>query len=220
MPSSLITPEPRLRPARLLLYVATLYLGLGLSGCASSAPPPLDNAVRELHRAIERGDAGAVNKLLTSAGRSERSEEELAALLALHREELLQIARRLESQTPVVEAHLRIAGEEIGFIYEGGGYRLNGAAIGGLSLKDPESLVLALRRAIGARDLKALLRLLTHERRMLLLAQLDGLAEAGKDPLDLEVDAAKTSATVRLPSGALLQLKYENGEWRLFELRF
>lgn len=190
------------------------------AACGVSAPPPLEGAVRDLQRAIESQDAEALYRLQTSASRAERSEEALAELLSLHHEELKQLSKRLDPRTASVEARLAFEGEEVGLIYEAGDYRLNGAILGSVSLSDPESLVLALRRALAARDLKAILRLLTDERRAAILAQLDALIDGSGDRIGLEVEAIDTSAKVRLPSGAVLLLEREDGEWRLHDLRF
>lgn len=200
-------------------FAPLLSLCALMAACASSAPPPLEDAVSAFHRAVERGDAEALYKLQTSAGRAARTQEEIAELLTLHREELQQIARRLQHQQAKVEARLIIDGETLSLVYEGGDYKLSGAILGGVSLSDPASLTLALRRALMARDLNALLRLLTNERRAAVLAQINALAEESTDPLEMDIEVLDKNATVKLPSGVVLLLEYEDGEWRLFDLR-
>lgn len=203
-------------------WVALLIaLGLApLGGCRSPAPPPLEGTLRELRRAIERGDARTLHALQTSASRAAQSEEDVRELLELHRDELLELAKRLDGREAIVEARLIYDGDEVGLVYESGAYRLNGAILGSVSLSDPESLVLALRRALIARDLRALLRILTDERRAALLGQLDLLTDETKDRVELDVETLGKSATIRLPSGAVLMLEREDDEWRLHDIRF
>lgn len=192
---------------------------LALVGCGGGAPPPLARTLEELRRALDEGDDDALYSLSTSETQAVMGREGVRALTRDNRDELRDIAAGLGRAEPEIEVSLRFEGREpVALAFEDGDYRLGGALLAGTSLETPEGAVLALRAALARRSFPAVLRILTRERARALVAELDAIVEAARDPLDFDVSITGERAIVRLPEGLLVILERESGEWRIVDV--
>ncbi|MEM1417501.1 MAG: hypothetical protein AAGH15_21570, partial [Myxococcota bacterium] len=114
------------------------------------------------------------------------------------------------------EARVYLPSGEVALLRnERGLWALVGGVLDAPAQATPLDAVRALRHALQRRSLRALLPLLSRSLRAELEAELDQLAAALEDELALEVQLEGDTARVRTPSGRLIRLRREGGQWRV-----
>lgn len=195
-----------------------------LAGCGSaSAPATGPRGIEAVARALERSDAAAVHASLRAEDRERIDPEEVGRRLADARAELAEVGRALRAAAPSVRpvAHARPADRwRLRMVWEGGRWLLSdGGPLLPPVLATPRDVVVALREALEARSLPALIRLLSRGSRAQLEAELAGWLEATSDETAARVDAREDEAVVELPGGRRIELVREGGDWRIVDLR-
>jgi hypothetical protein len=192
---------------------------LWVAACGHRPPPAATGTLELVRNALAEGDADALYALASSETKAVYGVEGVREMVAESRDELREAARLLEKAPLQMEVALHFEdGGPVAMIFEDGAFRLDGAILGGTSLSSPEGAVLALRAALERRSLPGLLRALTTERRRALLAEMDALAEAARDPLDYDVKITGDKAVVRLPGRTVVFLERESDEWRVVDV--
>ncbi|MEO0321702.1 MAG: hypothetical protein AAF447_02000 [Myxococcota bacterium] len=170
---------------------------------------------------MREGDAGAVHALLDEETRAQVDEARVAELLEDHAEELDGEAARLTAAAPPeAEARVFLASGEVAVLRrERDAWVLVGGVLDAPAQATPLDAVRALRHAMARRNLEGLLPLLSRALRAEVEAELDALVEALGDELALEVTLEGDAAQVRTPSGRVIVLKREAGQWRVDDVR-
>jgi hypothetical protein len=176
-------------------------------------------------RAVREGDARGIHRLLDPETRATTGVAEVERLLEENRAELLEQARLLAERaaggfrararftlSPTHRVDLVTDADTAG---AGRTWHLAGGVFIAPSLDGPVDAVLALRHALAIRSLEAVLRVLSRETRADLEAEIEDLMEETADPLGLEVTTSNGRAVVRTPSGRVLVLVEQAGEWRV-----
>ncbi|MDD9971468.1 MAG: hypothetical protein OXR73_34825 [Myxococcales bacterium] len=178
-------------------------------------------AARAFAGAIERLDPKGVYASMHSRARADTSFPDFARAFADNQAELLELASLLRTRDIEVRACAEVElsdGELVTLVLEQGGWRLSGAFLDGRALATPRDTVVALHRALLRRDLSALLRILTSERRAGWLAALGRSLDASADPLDLRIEVQGERATATAPDGTRIHLRRESGTWHLADI--
>jgi len=169
-------------------------------------------------RAVERGDADALHRMLTRESQRALGRDGTARLLTESKKELVDQAAAIRAPNTAVEtiATLRFDdGEQAVLELERGRFRVGAAAGLPAAARTPEQALVELRQALARRSYPALMRLLSKDAKSAIEDDLRslviGLEEA--DALDVKIEG--DSAEVRVPGGHLVRLKRESGIWRV-----
>ncbi|MCA9574957.1 MAG: hypothetical protein R3B40_19925 [Polyangiales bacterium] len=193
-----------------------------LSGCggASAGTPPRDTA-RAYAEAVRRGDAESVYALLDAETRAGLTLEQLRAQLAESPEELREQAAAVDAalaDPQLVQTRARVplrSGQHAVLVIESDRWRLVGTLLDSVSLATPEDAVMAFRSALARRSLPSITRILARAPRAEIDAQIERFLEDTEDEPALDVDIQDNEATVRTPSGRVIRMVREAGEWHV-----
>lgn len=204
-----------------------LLLVWGAFGCSPAHPEDL---LRDYIEAVRDRDADEVYHLLDVAMRRGMSEEEFRAYFEENYPEILDQADTMEAQ--LTRQALRVTAtlpthrgdQTITLAQREDAWYFNAAVPTSIAAEGPEATLQALVRALEARDLNALLTLMTRERREVIEAEVDiviaSLRQLLSEPdLSTRMVVADDIATVRLPWGLRLTLHLDRGAWRLHDLQ-
>ena len=203
-------------PPLWLLGLAVAALSTG--GCVHRELPDPRAAARSYARAVARRDPAALQAMMTQAARRDHDEAEVRRLLAVGGEELrAQAAAVASSRARVVtQAEIRFDdGERVAL--EGREGRFWVLSAGGLPARarTPAEALVVFRRAVARRSYAALLRVLTVESRTLLERDMAALVEGLDLAEEVVIDVDGEEATAHLPGGRVVELKREEGVWRV-----
>lgn len=218
-------------PGRTVSFLSSLSVGasVGLAlvcllsaGCAARKVPEPHDALRAYHRALEQQDADALYALLTADARSRVTRQEVARFVDEQRDELLERSRRLSDEQALVSQHAELFlsdGQRAELELEEGQFRLtSGVGLPAAAL-DPLDAVRALRAAVMSRDFDRARSALSHrasERLQAFFSSLElALADAEWGVLEVRGQHAELS----LPSGRSVQLRKEEGIWKVEEVK-
>jgi hypothetical protein len=203
---------------------AAFGLGLALVGglvaaaCARPAMPNPRDAAEAYARAVERGDADALHRMLTRESQRALGRDGTARLLTESKKELVAQAAAIRAPNTAVETIAAVRfddGEQAVLELERGRFRVGAAAGLPAAARTPEQALVELRQALARRSYPALMRLLSKDAKSAIEDDLRslvvGLEEA--DALDVKIEG--DSAEVRVPGGHLVRLKRESGIWRV-----
>lgn len=210
-PEVLYRPPVTLRSS-LLQRAPLLVLGATL-GCGASARETGADARAHLADALERRDP------VVLAARLESTPEVLTPWLLAAPRELEEEGRALRDAPLRESARVYLTrGPLVVLVAEEDGWRVDRGVLGAPVLATPtealESFAVALRRIAASR----VTAVLSRGTRLLMADELDrwrrGLEDVGAIPIVIEGDRA--SAT--LPTGVVIELVREAGEWRIDDL--
>jgi hypothetical protein len=206
----------RVRPSP----TAIVCLAALVVSCASApAPVPAPSrTVERFVRAVKRDDGPSAYELLAGEVRGTVSRERFEKLWSENREEMLELADKLEriAGEPVARARQPLAGEETTvLVLEEGRWYVEGGVLDALAMRTPLDAVAAFRRALLRRDLSGLLRVLSRSHRVAWETAFDAAIDQTGDPLDLEVEIKGDRATVRTTGGGAIHLLLEGGRWKV-----
>ncbi|MCU0680784.1 MAG: hypothetical protein MUF34_00710 [Polyangiaceae bacterium] len=201
---------------------AALGLVFGLSlgpGCGRGAVESPERALRRYADAAERGDAGAIDAMMSERGRRSLGPAGVARAVADAKDELAEQARALKGpEAPAVRATARVRyadGEEARLELEGGEFRIASADALPADARTPAQALGQLRRVLARRSYPGLLRVLSKETRQAVERDMKALVEGLAEPEALEVKIEGERATVRLRGGHVVLLKREGAAWRV-----
>lgn len=198
--------------------LAALLL-VGCGGSAASAPPR--DTARAYAEAARRGDAEAVYALLDEETRAGLTLDTLRAQMAEASEELRDQAAAVDAalaDPQLFQTRARVplrSGQHAVLVIEGERWRLVGSLLDAVSLATPEDAVMAFRSALERRSLPSISRILARAPRAEIDAQIERFIEDTEDEPALDVDIQDNEATVRTPSGRVIRLVREAGEWHV-----
>jgi hypothetical protein len=206
----------------LLAPLFAILFAVPCSGCGGGAAgaPPRDTA-RAYAEAARRGDAEAVYALLDAETRAGLTLDELRAHMAEGPEELREQADAVDAalEDPrLVETRARVplrTGQHALLVVEGERWHLVGTLLDAVSLATPEDAVMAFRSALSRRSLPSIERVLARAPRAEIEAQIERFLEDTEDEPALDVDIQDNEATVRTPSGRVIRMIREAGEWHV-----
>lgn len=212
----------RLRPAA---WWAGPWLATALAGCGGGpATPAPEAAVRAYVAAVRAGDAAAVHRLLDPETRETVAVDDVAAALDDYRAELADQADALERRVDGggAPARARWSGPPGAWVLrtergpEGRiGWRFEGGVFDAPTLATPVEAVRALRSALARESLPGLLDVLSRGAAADARAEIGALVDETGDPDALDVTLEGDRAVVRTPTGRLIRLLREAGEWRV-----
>jgi limonene-1,2-epoxide hydrolase len=198
-----------------------LWLLVASCAGAPSAVPSPSHTVQRFVQAVRSDDATSAYELLGAEAREKKGRDRFDALWKENRQELLELADKLErvAGQPVARARQPLAGEQVVvLVLEQGRWYVEGGVLDALALRTPLDAVAAFRLALQRRDLESLLRVLSRSRRVAWEAALDSAVEQTGDPLDLEVEIRGDLATVRTTGGGAIHLQREAGRWKVTDV--
>jgi hypothetical protein len=202
----------RLAPLALVALVAFAC------GCASSGLPDPKVAAEDYARAAERGDADAIYGMMTSASQKARSKEDVRAIVASERAELVEQSKALAAKDARVEATARLRfedGEETALeLKEGRFYVTSAGALPG-GARTPEEALDQLRRVVARRSYAGLMRVLSPATRAAIEQDLRALVTGLEHPETLQVQVTGDAANIAVPGGHHVRLKRDGGVWRV-----
>jgi hypothetical protein len=115
-------------------------------------------------------------------------------------------------------ATARIGGlREVGLVYEGKRWRVDSGVSVGFSASSPRDAVLALVRAVEARNLNAFMKTLTKQRREGLNREITQRLEKIRANLDRAFEVTGNRARLQYDPKYWIMLVKENGVWRVLE---
>ncbi len=202
------------RMARLNLSAALTLL----VGCSRPAIPDPRSAVEAYAKALVRGDAETVYRMMTVESQRTYGRAGTRAMLADAREELGREGRALlagPSETRTVARVRYVDGERAELVLEHGKLGIRAADVLPYAARTPEEALSSLRAALGRRSYPALVRLLSSESRSAAESDLRALVEGLGDPDTLDIRVHGEEADVVVPGGHTVKLKREAGVWRV-----
>ena len=199
-----------------------LILALGLSACAGSAKHPAD-ALSELTKRVEAHDADGVYEMLGEKLRQGMTKEEFRDYFEANYEEIAEQAQSIDAALATHEMEI-IASlpmkdkNELALRYEEDRWVFDEDVPNVVGASDPNATLLALSDAIENQDLYALTKLLTRTKSGTLRAELDIIAAGLRQVEEEDIVVSGENATVYLEWGLKLELKLEDGAWRIDRL--
>lgn len=180
---------------------------LVLSGCAAPPVRSAADARTDLARALSSGDVVTLARLLDV--------EPASLSIDGARAELGEVATEL-ADAPLHERAAAFAGEsEVTLIREDGGWRIDRGILGAPVLASPEEALLAFARALARVRRSGLGVVLGRRARGVVLEELARWERGLVDPLAIPIAVEGSAATATLPTGVVVELVQEAGEWRV-----
>lgn len=209
---------PRRRP----LLASLALAAVAVSGCAAHAPPP-QQTVEAWIDAVQREDAEAAWDLLDDSARQGMTRDSFDAFFKKHHAELVvranQLQARADQATARVEAQLPLDPQHtLALRHSDAGWRLASVDPDGLQQHTPRDTLASFVGALDARDLDTLLALMSEERRVGLLGELDLLREQIARHLDQDLVTRGDRAVLQLDGGDRLLLVRRDGRWHIESL--
>lgn len=187
-------------------------------GCARHHVPDPRQAAAAFADAVERQDVDAAYRLLNAESRRMLSKPELKRLMAESKRELLRSAKGLRSEATRVDALAKVRfedGEISTLSLEDGRFWVEAAGAIPAGARTPVEALSELRAVLARRSYPGLIQVLSSDSRVVLEERLRSLVEALEEPETLQVETAGDAATVRTPGGHRVELKREQGLWKV-----
>ncbi len=194
------------------------FVALLTAGCASGAIVDPKAAADAYAAAAAAGDADAIYGMMTSAGRKERSRDDVRRLVQDERGELVDEAHLLRATNVRIEATARMRfgdGEETALDLREGRFWVTSAGTLPGGARSPEGALDDLRRALARRSYAALMRVVTPSTRAAMELDLRALVTGLEHPEGLDVQVLGDQARISLPEGHHVSLKRDAGIWRV-----
>jgi hypothetical protein len=189
-----------------------------LVACSRPAVPDPRAAVDAYAKALARGDADAVYRMMTVESRREYGLDGTRRLLSDARQELAQEGRalaRAPGEIRTVATVRFVDGERAELVLERGKLCIRTADVLPYAARTPEEALASLRAALGRRSYPALVRVLSSESRSAAEQELRALVEGLENPDALDVRVRGDEAEVQVPGGHSVKLRREAGIWRV-----
>jgi hypothetical protein len=216
--------------ARSLL--AALLAATSAAGCGSSVgnarTPPASRGVQALVEALRADDPRRAYDLLAAETRKQLSFDEFALQWKQSAVERKRQADELEEGLkgdPNLGERAKLVypdGKAVHLLREGGQWRLEAALVSQTRAGRPRDAIRIFADAVGARNVDALLRILTSRRRDGLERQLDAFLAGLQKRIDGKIDEIGSDrAELRWDEGGMrykIVLRKEGDEWRIDDI--
>jgi len=203
------------RPVLIALFALS---GTASAGCARPTLPDPRVTAREFAAAASRGDAAAVNGMLTERARGELGLAGTKRLLADAHTEIVSRSRAMASNAATVRAVAEVKyvdGEYAVLELEEGRFKVSAASGLPPGARTPAEALSELRAALARRSYGALLRILSSDARGAIESDMRSLVGGLDHPDSLEANVHGETAEVAIPGGHKVVLKREGGVWRV-----
>ncbi len=204
----------KLGMARVALFGSSLAASWVL-GCGGAPLPPPEETTREFAAAVEVGDAKAVHALLDEASRERLTESDVARMLAAEAVDLKQRARGLTTGATTTTVTLRYPGELLTLRLTEGRLEVLDVTTLALGASSAEQALVALKDALGRRDLPLLLRLLGREPGARVVDELRALEQSLEGLDGAAYERRGERVFVLLPDGRTIELSDRDGTFRV-----
>ncbi len=187
-------------------------------GCAARSVPDPRAAARSYGDAAARGDAGALYAMMSGASRRDRSQDEVAKIVAGEHGELAEQGSSLAQPGARVTATARLRfadGEEAALDLRDGRYWVTAAGALPGGGRTPEEALEQLRRVLARRSYAGLMRVLSPATRAAVETDVRSFVDGLNEPSTLPVQVDGDAAVVPVPGGHQVKLKRESGVWRV-----
>lgn len=189
-------------------------------GCGARKVPSPEPVLREYQQAVGRKDADKLYSLLSEQARKEISPETLKRILARDHAQLSDFAERINAADVKETVELQLSAGTVAELelLEG---RFWITSTGGLPPRPrtAEQAAVLLKQAVETRSYDQALALMSHDGRAKLEAVFERLDTSLSELSAAVVEVKGTRATIEFPSGLLLELKQEQGVWKVDEVR-
>lgn len=194
---------------------AVVAFALALGGCAGAgARPDPSGTVGRLAQALRAGDAVTIAEL------TGRSPEQVQGALATEARELGALGAVLDTAALEPGARVTLAdGSTVMLVREGESWRVDRGVLGRSAFARPVDAIAALHAALARSRLAGVFEAYARSSRGELDAELTRWIDGTADPDALDVRVHGEAATVETPTGEIIELVRESGEWRVVELR-
>jgi hypothetical protein len=193
-----------------------------LVGCARPAVPDPRDAALEYARAARAADSAAIYALLSRQSQQELGKEGTARLVTDVKSELQHSGQAVEKGPLTVQASAEIRfvdGESAVLHLESGSFKVGAVGTLPSGATTPTQALDELRQALARRSYPALVRVMSRSTRGAMENDLAALVEGLEDPQTLQVEEKGDRATVQLPDGHVVELKREDGVWKVENFR-
>ena len=219
---------PRLPPLR-HRAAALLAIPLAFSACASAGHAPGSSphdTLLALQSAASRNDTTALYALLPERSRDSESLEHFRTRLQTEQTELGALRDDLshaesEHRQAAVEVPLR-GGNSVAVVEDREGWRLSEPGFGPASTPNAIDAARALRAALVAQSLPAILQILSARARGAIQAEISALTDALGDPAGLahtSTSDAGQRMEIHLRDGRTLVMVREGANWRVDDVQ-
>jgi hypothetical protein len=191
----------------------------GVLACAGSVPDPAPVAAR-FAEASRKGDHQAVYQLLSKQAQRCLGAERVKQLVTEQRSELANNANQLTAKTARTQVSIRarfVDGDTAMLAVEQGELRVESAAALPSHATTPQQALVELREVLSRRSYPGLLNVLTENSATGFEGQLQSLVEALGDAHSLQIEVKDERAVVTLPHGHSVELRKENGLWKVHD---
>ena len=197
-------------------FISSLLLALPACGARGAADPR--DAARAYGEAAARGDARALYAMMSLSSRRDRSEQEVAKIVADEHAELAEQGASLAEPGGRVTATARLHyadGEEAALDLRDGRYWVTSAGALPGGGRTPEEAIEQLRRVLARRSYAGLMRVLSPATRAAIENDVRSFVDGLNEPGALPVQVSGDDATVPVPGGHQVKLKREGGIWHV-----
>jgi hypothetical protein len=178
-----------------------------LTGCAAVPARSAAESRTELARALAEADAVALGRLL-------QAEPGTLALEEV-RSELAELAVEVERASLDERARAYAGPATIVLVREAEGWRVDRGLLSAPVLATPEEALAAFARALARVRTSGLSGVLGRRARAIVLEELERWARGLADPRAVPIEVEGSTATATLPTGVVVELVEEAGEWRV-----
>jgi len=186
-----------------------------LVGCGGSSLPGPEDTTREFADAVERRDAKAVHALLDEASRERLTEADVASILEKEPAALEKRANAVATGAVASTVTLRYPGEIVTLRLDDGHLEVVDVTSLSLGASSAEQALLALRDALGRRDLPLLLRLFGREPGARVIDELRALEQSLEGLDGAAYERRGERVFVLLPDGRTIELSDRDGTFRI-----
>lgn len=188
------------------------------SACGASAVPDPKQAATQYAEAVQGRDETKLYNLLDAEARRALGPERVEELLQQSQSELERRALEFAGDDAEVKAQAQLQfsnGEVVSLQLEDGRFRVSSASAFPSGATTPTQALHELRSALARRSYLGLLHVLSSETRAAVEDQVQDLVTILEHPEALEVTISGDRATVVTPRGHRVELKNENGVWKV-----
>lgn len=213
--------------SRRLAFLLSVVAAVGCHGTVGTSSPAADG-VRAYVNALRSNDPHDAYKLLNATVRKKVSYDEFALQWKSTKEEREWQAKALEASVkgnPDVGERALYSyndGKLVQLEREGKSWRLESELVSRSRAKEPRDAIRLFADAIGARDVPAIMNVLTERRRLGLQKQIEGfIAGIGKRVNEKVDQIAPDRAEMRWDEGGMryrIVLRKEDDEWRVDDI--
>jgi hypothetical protein len=198
--------------------IGLILLALGPGGCGGRALPDPEPVALRYADALRRGDDAAVYQLLSAQAQREIGQQRLHRLLLELKPELQAQAKAIRDPRARIEVQAQVRfidGELATFGVEDGALKLHSVVALPARATTPQQALSDLRSALARRSYPALQSVLTRDSAGAFDEKMNSLVEALEDPESLLIQVEAGRAVVELPDGHRVELRKEEGLWKV-----